>query len=89
LANRNYVKDTNENAIDNMAKGIIQVTMEKKIPDKSCGICGKGSMKFLISLKETYKDIDNFDCQVIVIRQCNTCREVDYDMNYIPVPSKV
>lgn len=63
--------------------------MVKKVPDKPCGICGKGIMKFLISLKETYKDIDNFDCQVIVIRQCDKCHEVEYDMNYEPVPSKV
>lgn len=63
--------------------------MEKKIPDKSCEKCGKGTLKFLISLKETYKEIDNFDCQVIVIRQCNACKEVDYDTNYNPIPSKV
>jgi hypothetical protein len=63
--------------------------MKKIEPDMPCVKCGKGQMKFIISLKETYEGIDNFDCQVIIIRQCDKCKEVEYDMGYGPEPSKV
>ncbi len=66
-----------------------QGTIKKIASDKPCEICNKGTKKFIITLKETYKGIDNFDCQVIVIRQCDKCKEVDYDLDYGPEPTKV
>ena len=63
--------------------------MRKIESDKPCGKCGKGQLKFIISLKETFGGIDNFDCQVIIIRQCDQCKEVEYDMGYSPGPSKI
>ncbi len=67
----------------------MQIAMKKMAPDKPCEKCNKGTKKSLIILKETYKDIENFDCQVIVVRQCDKCKEVDYDLDYAPEPTKV